>query len=79
MQRYYNARQSAAEKDVNGALTYLKERPNHDELVFTGHPNRVTSIDGSVQVEKPDVKERLFQIGAQGEINRKRNLYLQYS
>ncbi len=68
LQRYYNARQSAAEKDVNGALTYLKERPNHDELVFTGHPNRVTSIDGSVQVEKPDVKERLFQIGAQGEI-----------
>ncbi|HOO34233.1 MAG TPA: hypothetical protein PLB99_13955, partial [Thermotogota bacterium] len=70
IQRYYNARQASAEKDTQSALEFLKDRTvaAHTALLYFGNPNRLTvTPGGGEEIDSPDERERLRQLGAEGE------------
>ncbi len=70
LQRYYNARQVSENHNVQSALNYLKDRtvPDHNALLFFGNPNRLSVTQGGAEeVTAPDTRERLRQLGVEGE------------
>lgn len=70
LQRYYNARQVSENHTAQGALNYLKDRtvPDHNVLLFFGNPNRLSvTQDSAEEIAAPDTRERLRQLGVEGE------------
>jgi len=67
---YYDARQAAAGNKSYAAFEFLKKRPEHSTLLFLGNPN-IVSVDGegSINIGTPDERDRLRQIGSEGELN----------
>jgi hypothetical protein len=70
LQRYYNARQVSDPHTAQGALDYLKDRTvtDHNALLFFGNPNRLSvTTGGAEEITAPDTRERLRQLGVEGE------------
>ena len=67
---YYDARQAASEHTTCAAFEFLKSRTNHEQLLYFGNTNQaVLQENGSVTITAPDTRDRLRQIGTEGELN----------
>jgi hypothetical protein len=67
LKRYHDAKQICRENTTTGAFLFLKERPDHEQLLFFGNANRVTVGGmGNVTVSEPDRRHRLRQLGTEG-------------
>ncbi len=67
---YYDARQVSSEHTVESAFNFLVDRPVSEQnaLIFFGNTNRLSvSQSGAEVIEAPDTRERLRQVGTEGE------------
>ena len=74
LKRYYDARQAASEHTPDDAFKFLRDRPDHEQLLFFGNANR-TGYDSTITYREPDPRKRLRELGSIGELTNPANVY----
>ena len=70
LRRYYDARQVSPNRNTQSALEFLRDRTveAHNGLLYFENPNRLSvTDDGREKIDIPDERDRLRQLGTEGE------------